>query len=312
MRGPPCDPLTGRVRPLLAAKRLSELGPPGVRTPASTSPPPGHPCAPGPSGEGRGARTAPRPRALPRRLPPERRGARARPASRHEPEPTVRGPDGRLSPGRGRGGRAAQREPGLPAAGRGAGRGRLRAAPAAALRLLPQRVSAGAAGPGAGCGVRADPRAWAGTPGAEGRVRAGLDRSRGAGAGRAVCRGARARRPPRPQRVIRGLVRFFGAEVRCPPQGDPGSCASGMDWAGHSFKAAPLWLSRGGERSGTRGSRRCLGACLRALPAPALQGRAQVPRPPDGREAPRCAWEGAGVPWDTLFPTPGHQVKSGK
>lgn len=147
-------------------------------------------------------------------------------------------------------------------------------------------MSAGAAGPGAGCGVRADPRARAGTPGAEGRVRAGLDRSRGAGAGREVCRRARARRPPRPQRVIRGLVRFFGAEARWPPQGDPGSCARGMEGQGTHSKRRPSGsaaVGRGVEREGpgaasARVSARCLPQPCRGAhrsPGPQTAGKRQ-------------------------------------
>lgn len=75
-------------------------------------------------------------------------GAGPRPVgrSRHEPEPGVRSPEGRFSPGRCRSRCAAQREPGLSAHGLGAGRRRLPASPAALLRLLPLLVSAGDAG----------------------------------------------------------------------------------------------------------------------------------------------------------------------
>lgn len=65
----------------------------------------------------------------------------------HEPEPRVRGPEGRVSAGSPWSRCAAQREPGLSADGR-AGRQRLPAAPAATLWLLPQLVSAGAGGMG--------------------------------------------------------------------------------------------------------------------------------------------------------------------
>lgn len=67
-------------------------------------------------------------------------------SSRHEPESSVRAPEERLSAGRGRGWRAAQREPGLSAHGLGARRRRLPAASAASIPLLPLLVSAGAAG----------------------------------------------------------------------------------------------------------------------------------------------------------------------
>lgn len=109
--------------------------------------------------------------------------------SRHEPELSVRAPEGRLFPGPGGGRRAAQREPGLPAHRLGDGGRRLPAASAASIRLLPLPVSAGAVGGRAGavcaaggCALagmyelerRASEhacvppralRAWAGTPG---------------------------------------------------------------------------------------------------------------------------------------------------
>lgn len=298
-QGPLWDPPRAALSPG-QRRSLARSSARGACAPAASPSSARHQSAPGQRGG------SPRRAPGPAEAPPPGAGPGPAPRARHDPEPGVRTPEGRLCPGGGRGRRAAQWEPGLPAAGLGAGGRRLPAARAASLRLLPRLVSAGG---------RAAPRKAVRPPGRpntpvaprgprqlgwDPRERRGARRS-GLAPGEQAWAWERDRGPATPLQVIGCLARGPPRRHRGhgPGRGRIQICAP---------RTQPVWQS--GQKLGVLGPAPARpahsGTCA---PAPALQvARAGPP----GGKVRRCA-RGRGLSWgESSSPPPGHQVKPPK